>query len=743
MPRLLKNLGQAMGLIKAAAPDETGESVARFVSTGTIDITAAEGEGDKRKLPTFAINAYGGGEMMVGGFYHPVVIDLSGLKASRAKLPILLDHDPGRIIGMAEKVEITDKGVSLSGKITGEDDDAKKVVTNAKNGFEWQASVGARVLKREFLEAGSKDTVNGRDVSGPLIIARQSELVETSFVAIGADQSTSAAVAATNTETPTMTFEQWLKAQGIDPNTISNAAKATLKASYDAEHGSSGDQANEGNNATAQTPATVQASSQATSTETIDIVAQQRQQAANEQDRIAMIQAACQEAGGPQIEIEESGNKSKVDLAAHAIRQGWDRDKVELEVLRASRASAPAVQSGATNAPSAQVIEASLSLAGGIDEKTVSESLPQSQREEVMNAAMESRNRGATLHSLMDAVILAAGQHFSGSRKSNDFIRAAFEANQVLQASAGGFSTISLTGILSNVANKALIAAYNAVEVAWPQVAGVRNHNDFKVHTRYRMDSEGSFRKVGPDGELKSIGLTEASYTNKVDTFGAIVALNRQQIINDDLGAFLELQAMLGRLSAIRKEEAVFVLLLSNPSSFFSTGNKNYFSGASTSLSIDSLTTGKQMFKDFVDSNGKPILVSPDRLLVPSTLEVTANSLYKEQGIIAGTSTAKQPKNNPHAGLFKPVVSPYLNNTAITDQDGQTITGQSNTGWYLLSNPAIRAAVAIAFLNGKQTPTIESAQTSFDTLGMQWRAFDDFGVGTEETTAAVNSKGAA
>jgi hypothetical protein len=100
------------------------------------------------------------------------------------------------------------------------------------------------------------------------------------------------------------------------------------------------------------------------------------------------------------------------------------------------------------------------------------------------------------------------------------------------------------------------------------------------------------------------------------------------------------------------------------------------------------------------------------------------------------------PTTTPTSGKYKPFYSPYLNNTAIKDQDGAAITGQSSTLWYMLADPAVRAAIAVAFLNGQRTPTIESSQTEFDTLGMQWRAFHDFGVGMEETTAAVRSDGA-
>ena len=98
--------------------------------------------------------------------------------------------------------------------------------------------------------------------------------------------------------------------------------------------------------------------------------------------------------------------------------------------------------------------------------------------------------------------------------------------------------------------------------------------------------------------------------------------------------------------------------------------------------------------------------------------------------------------DNPHKGLYRPYTSPYINNTAIKNENGAALTGQTATGWGLFADPAIRAAIAVAFLNGQRNPTLESSQTDFNTLGMQWRCFHDFGVGFEDPNAAMWSAGA-
>jgi phage major head subunit gpT-like protein len=438
-----------------------------------------------------------------------------------------------------------------------------------------------------------------------------------------------------------------------------------------------------------------------------------RAEAAAESKRIAAIRKVCGKHG---------------DIEGRAIEEGWDATRAELEVLRVSRPQGPAIQAG-NKAPTAQAIEAALCLSVRMPEAKVVGWYG----EQVVETARSRDLRGMGLHELFYHVIHAAGGHARPGRMNDDTIRTAFEADRTLRAAAGGFSTISLSGILSNVANKALLEAYSAVESVAVRICAQADVNDFKQVTRYRMTGQGTFEKVGPDGELKHAQLTEEAYTNQIDTYGKIIALTRQMIINDDLGAFLQIPRILGRQSALAVESAVFTLLLSNPGAFFSAGNKNFFSGATSVLQITSLTTAEQLFMDQVDKDGKPILISPAILLVPTSLKVVAQQLMTETRVNELTGPPK-PANNPHAGKWIPLASPYLNS--------QGIAGGSATAWYLLANPADVAAMEIAYLRGQRTPTIESGETDFDTLGMKWRGYFDFGVAMQDFRAAVKSAGA-
>ena len=76
---------------------------------------------------------------------------------------------------------------------------AKEIVVSARNGFPWQASIGAGVEEFEFVKENQKVLVNGREFVGPVNVVRKATLGEISFVDLGADGQTSASVAAAAT----------------------------------------------------------------------------------------------------------------------------------------------------------------------------------------------------------------------------------------------------------------------------------------------------------------------------------------------------------------------------------------------------------------------------------------------------------------------------------------------------------------------------------------------------------------
>lgn len=439
---------------------------------------------------------------------------------------------------------------------------------------------------------------------------------------------------------------------------------------------------------------------------TQDLLARQREELAAEVTRVAEIHRLC--AGQPQIE-------------SRAVREGWDAARTELEVLRASR-PVPSVVSGGTGPVTSQVLEAALAQATR---------LPNAERHftpEVMQAA-HSRFRGRL--SLQELLLEAAwangytGRSFRSSPK--DVLRAAF-------------SSADISGILSNNANKFLIAGWNTVEQTWRQVSRIRPVSDFKTITVYRLTGDLKYEQVAPTGEIKHGNLSEIEYTNKADTYGKMLAISRQDLINDDLGALSEIPRMLGRGGGLKLNDVFWTAFMDN-STFFASGNNNYLTGATAGdttdsrLNVDGLTRAVRTFRDQTDSEGEPLGVEPKILLVPTRLEQPAKVLYTSSEVRDTTASTKAPTGNPHAGLYQPVVSAYLGNS--------NYTGNSTLAWYLLASPDDMPVIEVVALNGQEMPIIESADADFNVLGIQMRGYHDFGVALQEYRGGVKSKGEA
>ena len=455
--------------------------------------------------------------------------------------------------------------------------------------------------------------------------------------------------------------------------------------------------------ATTGNPVTLNASAHSGGDE--NPVTRMRQQLAAETRRVEAIRKVC--AG------------KYPDVEAQAIEEGWDESKTELHVLRASRPQVSAVHTRPRNS-SPQVFEAVALMASGLPNSRIEAIYA----EPILEAADKLRGVG-----IQEFCELACGAQLPRFRR---------DASGWLQAA---FSTTSLPGILSNIANKMLLEGYNYIEDAWRRIAKIASVNDFKEHTRYRMTGSFQFQQVGPDGELKHGKLDEQKFGQKADTHGIMFALTRQMIINDDMGAFTDIPRQIGMGAAEAIADAVWGLWLRNPvqadgKAFFHTDHANYVEGADTALSVDGLTDAEVKFGQQTKPNGKPLGMPASILLVPTALKVPAEMLMKSVQLNETTTANKaKPSTNPHVGKFDVVSSVYLSNASFT--------GASSKAWYLLADPNRLPAIEIAFLNGVDRPTVEKTDADFNTLGIQFRGYIDFGVREQDHRGALKMKGEA
>ena len=299
---------------------------------------------------------------------------------------------------------------------------------------------------------------------------------------------------------------------------------------------------------------------------------------------------------------------------------------------------------------------------------------------------------------------------------------------------AAGFSTHTITTMLSNTANKMLLDGFNAQPQKWREVAATRTVSDFKQATAYRMTADLEYAELPPAGEITHGTLGEESYTMQAKTYAKMLTLTRTDIINDDLFAFDDLRTRLG-VGSVIKMNRVFWTLWINNAAFFTDARGNYQEGGTTNLAEAGLNAAVKLFRDMQGPDGTMMDLEPAVLLVPSDLEATAQILYVSTERRDTTASTKYAVGNIYHNRFRPVAVPQLGNDAYT--------GYSAKAWFLLADPKILATAAMCFLDGQQSPTIESADADFNTLGIQFRGYHDFGVAMTEYRAGVKSKGEA
>ncbi len=639
----------------------------------------AQENGDSAKLPTVEIELYNG--KPIEQWYGRIIIDVAGVKFSPT-LVILWAHDTDEPIGHSTSTDLVGgSSVMVSGVLSAGRDDPQvaRIIKMAKNGFPWQASMGADILKKDFIEAGASEVINGEKVEGPMMIARESNIFEASILPLGADSSTSTSVAAK--KTPILSthvnqgenmkkFEQWLLAKGFKLADLTEEVKASLKEMHDAEIKASkeGVQGIEAGKAQDQEIADLKAGMA-------------------EMTRVSAIKAAA----GKHSDLCKTAIEKKMTVEA------VEAAVVEIEKVQGGRA-APAVHIKDGNTTQG-AIEAALCASAGVSVEASKDGLS----DEDMNEASSLKN--VSFMKAAELLLMSAGV-YNPRDNSEDMLRAAF-------------STTSLPTILGNTANKVLRNGYAQAVSVIDQIALQVTVNDFKPTTLLNLTEDLVLKAVGASGEIQHGESGEESSSISIDQYARQYTVDRKTLINDDLGAFQRLFARYGKGAATAENQNFFGTMVTGAGSFYHADNNNLVT--TNALSIDGLTAAFAKIWAQTDSNGDPIFINGVNVVVPPALYTYALQLEKEM-MVNETTTSNKPKpaSNPWVGRFKTVMSPYLNNANVA-------SGGSATTWFLVADPADVPAFASAKLSSAPQPTVRQEILPVGSLGVATDSVFDFG----------------
>jgi phage major head subunit gpT-like protein len=289
--------------------------------------------------------------------------------------------------------------------------------------------------------------------------------------------------------------------------------------------------------------------------------------------------------------------------------------------------------------------------------------------------------------------------------------------------------------LLENLLNKVLQAQYSITPDTWRRFCNTSTATDFRAQNRYRWGNLSSLDNLGQNGEFLQKALSDAEKaTITVATKGNIVSISRQMIVNDDMNAFTRLPGMLGRAAALSIEVDIYALLASNAglgptlsdgATLFHATHGNITTGAAlaaAAIDLDRVAMASQKEpngNDYVDLR-PAILVLPVGL--GGQAKVINQSLYDPDTV----ANKSQMKPNIVVGLFREVVdTPRL----------------SGTRRYLFADPSIAPVLEVAFLEGQQSPVLET-QEVWRTDGAELKVRFDYGVAGVDYRGAVTNAGA-
>ena len=678
----------------------------------SVAIEAAAVDGDKKSPAKFNAEFYTGGSLEINGWDLPVVVDLAGLENGKV-LVANLDHDASKRVG---NFAVANDGKSLvaNGTASARTAARDEVVGSAEDGYQWQASLEVSPREVEAVKKGQEVEVNGQKFTGPLYVTRKGVLKGFAFVSHGADDNTSASIAASaaSHKEQKMILKPEVKAwaaemlPSLDMDNLSEQEIQNLEANY--------------NGKDSKKVAPIKASSPF---EARKIEAKRREEIRDIADKLI-------ERRGGMISAEEIDAIEQ--MHDHAIDASMSPTEFRIELYEATVPMGQTVRASSRDKGGElnnRVMEAAIAQAGGLPDMDKHFSDKEQQ-------AAHDKFKGNI--SLKQFLLLSAQQngHAGGYSQdvNRDVLRAAF-SKQDRQIRATGFSTIDVDSITANTGNKFLHVGWMSVDQTPLEIAAIRNVRDFKTVTTVSLTGDAQYTKVGAAGEIKHATLGEQTYTYNADTYAAMLAITRQDIINDDLGALTDVPKRLGRGAMLKLNDIFWTALLGAESSgFFAAGNNN-LNTAAADVTVGGIDATYTMFRNQLDPDGKPLGLEAALWVVPIAQHGAALRLMNSELLIDGTSTGLGGNSNIWKGRFKVITSPYMHNTGYT--------GYSTSANYLFADPSVLPAIVIAALNGKVEPTVDTAEADFNTRGIQMRGYSDVGVALFEKRAAVKADGGA
>lgn len=275
-------------------------------------------------------------------------------------------------------------------------------------------------------------------------------------------------------------------------------------------------------------------------------------------------------------------------------------------------------------------------------------------------------------------------------RAMNGDLRAKAEVRESL-------TTSDFPVLLGQGYQRKLLAQYQAIDPVWQRYSFRSVVPNFKKQRL--VDILGGRRglsRVAEATEYPSRDIDENEYDFAVGKYGDRIPLTWEMLVNDELGAFRNLDQVLAADARFTEGTVTADALLNAGktdlnTTFFGTVNNTVLDAATLKTAIEELSSKR-------NAAGQT-MVRPELVLVVAPgLEFIAKELVAAVEVRTTSGSRTTVTSNPLAGMVEVVVEPnLLRNT----------NAKANTSWLLLPKPgAARPAVVTGFLQGYEAPDL-------------------------------------
>jgi hypothetical protein len=279
--------------------------------------------------------------------------------------------------------------------------------------------------------------------------------------------------------------------------------------------------------------------------------------------------------------------------------------------------------------------------------------------------------------------------------------------------------------ILANVMNKRLRAGYQEnvpTYMSWARRAP--NAPDFKSLSVTQLSATPDLLQVNEAGEFKYGTMSDGRETYAVLTYGRIIGVTRQTLINDDMRALDRVASGFGSSARRLENRTVYAQLTSNPTMGDGTAlfhsSRGNLAGTGAAISQATLSAMRAAMRVQKGLQGEELNLSPAFLIVPATQEQLAYQFTSSQYVPAKPGDVNEFRTGGRTAL-EPIIDAVLD-------------GASTTAWYAAANSADVDTIEYCYLDGSEGVYLES-RIGFNVDGMEVKARLDF------AAKAIDGKG--